>query len=787
MNRDIGNFYLCGFSVIMGHGCFNMRANGQRIKKKPTSPESRRVQILFKGIVQGVGFRPFLYRAAKRFALSGFVKNTAQGVILEVEGEKIDDFIRTVIEQPPPLSRIENYRVKDIKPLFSKKFEIVSSESDDFVDLLVSPDIAICGNCRKELFSPADRRFGYPFINCTDCGPRLTIIRSLPYDRPGTTMKVFDMCPACGKEYTDPLDRRYHAQPVSCFDCGPVLSLIRDGRLEKADPLDEAIRKLKQGSILAVKGLGGYHLACRVFSDRAIARLRKLKKRKSKPFALMGTLEMIDRHCLVSETEKEYLCSPSAPILLLERRDDSTISGLVAPGQNRIGFMIPYTPLHLLLISRMGEPLVMTSANFSGEPILYRDDFELLSGLSDLILAHNRDIQCFADDSVACVFDKKLVMVRRSRGFVPLPVDLPLPVSRNVLALGAMLKTTFTIMFKDRAIVSQYIGNTDSPVSVEAERILIKHYQKLFSFFPETVVMDKHPDYPNRLLAGEYPESEIVEIQHHRAHVGALLAENKELGKIIGISMDGTGFGDDGKIWGGECFVGDYCSLSRFGHLRYYLLPSGEQSIKEPWRFALSLLAALYGGRGYTLRFAERFRSRGLRVLESIRKNVGGIMTSSCGRLFDAVSSILGVGDFSSYDGELPSRLQALAEKSNRSDVRYPYSLEKGEDGYVLDLLPAIEDIINDTREKADRAFSFHLTLAGGLADMARRARDVTGIEKAGLTGGVFQNMLLLELTRDVLQKSGFQVLIHSRVPSNDGGISLGQAFLAAAGDMKES
>lgn len=763
-----------------------MSTHTRHLKNQPSSRKGRRVQILFRGIVQGVGFRPFLYRTAKRFHLTGFVRNTARGVILEVEGEGIENFIRFVLQQPPPLSRIESHRVKDLKPEGSKNFKIVSSKRDAVVDLLVLPDIAICRNCQQELFNPADRRYGYPFINCTDCGPRLSIIRSLPYDRADTTMSVFGMCPACSREYTDPFDRRYHAQPISCHDCGPHLFLVRNGRIENGNPLEKAIQELKQGSILAVKGLGGYHLACRASSDQAIARLRRLKKRKTKPFALMGTLEMIERQCMLSELEQKHLCSSSAPILLLERKEESTVSDLVAPKENRMGFMVPYTPLHLILVSQVGEPLVMTSANFSGEPIAHRDDFGLLAGLSDLILSHNRDIHCFADDSVARVFDRQLVMIRRSRGYVPLPIDLPFQVSKNILALGAMLKTTFCMMFRNRAIVSQYIGNTDSPASVDAELNLVSHFRKLFSFQPRVVVVDKHPEYPNRCLAAEFRQAGIVEIQHHRAHVGSLLAEKGELGDVIGIALDGTGFGDDGKIWGGECFVGNFRKLSRFGHFRYYLLPSGEQSIREPWRFALSLLASLYRDSAPALRFAARFGTRGFQVLEAILKQAGGVMTSSCGRLFDAVASMLGAGDFSSYDGELPSRLQALAEKSRRQDIPYRFSLGKREDGYGLDFLPAIEDLMADTRDKPDRAFSFHLTLARGVAEMARKAREVSGIEKAGLTGGVFQNTLLLELTRNLLEKDGFRVLMHSQVPANDGGISLGQAFLAAGGLDKE-
>jgi hydrogenase maturation protein HypF len=757
-----------------------MRIKRHFEKKEVSDLEVRRIRILFKGIVQGVGFRPFLYRSALKFELSGFVKNTARGVLLEVEGAHLDRFIRHILENPPPLSRIENHRVMDIPVENSHGFEIVSSEHNEQVDLLVSADIAICKNCRRELMTKQDRRYGYPFINCTDCGPRLTIIRTLPYDRPKTTMKKFDMCASCEKEYTDPADRRYHAQPVSCFQCGPVLNIPGDHSTDQQAIIDTASEKLKEGMVVAIKGLGGYHLACLASSDKPVIKVRKLKRRMTKPFALMGTMEMIRENCLVSAREKQILSSPSAPILLLEQKKSSNLSSHIAPGQNRIGFMLPYTPLHLLILKRVGEPLVMTSANYSGEPIIYRDDFEILSDLSDLVVSHNRDIHVFADDSVVRVFNDGLLTVRRSRGYVPLPIQLPFKVPLKTVGLGAMLKTSFAILFDDRAIVSQYIGNTDSPASIEEERILIRHYQQLFSFDPELVVLDKHPEYPNRILADDFNKSRVMEVQHHRAHVGSLLAEHGERGRILGISMDGTGFGDDGKIWGGEFFVGDCSDLARFGHLKYRLLPSGEQSIKEPWRFALSLLYDLDNDSKPVRQLAEKFNEKGKLVLDSIRNRINGIETSSCGRLFDAVAAILGIGYFSSYDGELPSLLQARAERSSKPKSIYAYSLYR-EEGYILDLLPAIGEMIRDRQGVPEKAFAFHNTLAHGFLEMAEKARSDMKIRKVGLTGGVFQNTLLLELTRNLLVKNRFEVLMHSEIPSNDNGIALGQAFLAAA------
>ncbi len=763
------------------------------MNKELTLPDERS-RILFKGIVQGVGFRPYLYRSARRFQLTGFVKNTSEGVILEVEGKNLDNFLQYILNHLPPLSEVVNYKVSKLPLQFSREFEILASENTDKSDLLVSPDIAICENCKKELSLPTDRRYQYPFINCTDCGPRLTIIQDLPYDRPKTTMAKFAMCEACSREYHHPMDRRYHAQPVSCFHCGPTLSLYDNNgiKIETENPWQEAGKKIKAGNIVAIKGLGGYHLACLASSDEALLKLRKYKNRENKPFALMGTLEMIQQNCWVSETEKKHLLSPAAPILLLKRKPRVNVSSLVAPGQDTIGFMVPYTPLHLLLLQEINQPLVMTSANISDEPIIYKDNTEELRALSDYILSHDREIYLFADDSVAQVFENRLYMVRRSRGYVPFPVTIPFHSPKIILGLGPLLKTTFTVIRGNKALTSAYIGDTESPSAIAAEKFAIQHYMKLFAFKPDIVVIDKHPGYPNRLIAREFPGAEVVEIQHHKAHVGSLLAETGETGPVIGVSMDGTGYGDDGKIWGGEFFVGNYQNLTRFGHLKYLFLPAGDQSVKEPWRFALSLLHTLYGAdhRGVT-QFAEKFGKKGHQQLEIIKNspNPFGVLTSSCGRIFDAAASILGIGYFNSYDGDLPTLVQALAEKSQGSKTCYDFSIEKEEKNRILNLLPLFHDMINDNRRVSEKAFIFHQTLANGIVSMAEQARSEYRIDKVGLTGGVFQNLLLLELTTARLKEKEFQVLIHSEIPANDGGISLGQAYLAGArywndGDM---
>ncbi|MCP4154483.1 MAG: carbamoyltransferase HypF [bacterium] len=785
------------------------------MKNSNTNPLTR-YGFLIKGIVQGVGFRPFLYRCAHKFNLTGFVKNNSQGVIMEVEGkeEDVKAFSSFIIASPPPLSQIQHCESREIPVQSSTSFEIIASEETpgEQGDLLISPDIAICKNCSDELFTPKDRRYRYPFINCTDCGPRFSIIHTLPYDRPKTTMKDFVMCANCQKEYTDPYDRRYHAQPVSCYDCGPVLSLHDRSGNSLENPLDTACQKLKEGRVVAIKGLGGYHLACKASDDQSVLRLRALKGREKKPFALMGSMEMILKNALVSGKEEELLRSVSAPILLLKKRKNNAISKEVAPDQDYIGFMLPYTPLHLLLLDTVKEPLVLTSANISDEPIIYRDTpagytgesdpagytkgtGEAESGtaalreLSDYVLSNNREIYIFADDSVARTFDNKLYMIRRSRGYVPVPLKVEFDYPGTILALGPMLKTTFTFLYKNKAMMSQHIGNTDSPASIEAEKKAIRHLMEVFGLQPDIVVMDKHPGYPNREIAAEFKDADVVEIQHHEAHVGSLLAEYGVKEKIIGISMDGTGYGDDGNIWGGEFFVGDYRGLERFGHLKYLFMPSGDLSAKEPWRFALSILHTLYGSSDIVKKFGEPMGKKAAFLLEAIEKKAGGVLTSSCGRLFDGVASILGIGNFNGYEGELPIRLQAYAQRAKPIDASYSYSIENNyqkKKCRVLNMLPAIHDIIEDERDTTIKAYLFHRTLASAVAEMAGDAAKKYGTGTVGLTGGVFQNTLLLEMTGELLKKQGLSVLIHSEVPPNDGGISLGQAYLAAGKKIKE-
>lgn len=744
-------------------------------------PQSGRLRVRFTGVVQGVGFRPFLYRAAKRFGLAGTVRNRGAGVVLEVQGVRLREFVRHVGQDAPPLSRIESVRWEKIKEKKGKEFVILESDGMGEKDVMVSPDIALCAACRKEMEDPRDRRFAYPFTNCTDCGPRFTIIAGLPYDRPKTTMKKFAMCPDCRREYTDPGDRRYHAQPVSCPNCGPRLRLIIKGRIQSRDPLEQAILLLKKGRIVAVKGIGGYHLACRADDPQALKRLRRFKGRERKPFALMATLAVIRRHCRVTAAENELLQSPQAPIVLLRARPGDRLALLSAPGQNRVGFMLPYSPLHARLISGMNGPLVMTSANLSDEPILFDDAAPELPGLCDAILSHDRPILSFADDSVMMVFGKEPCFVRRSRGYVPLPIAMPFTANKTVLALGGMLKTTFCLLDGKRAFVGPHIGDTGSNSSLAAEKRAACHFMNLFSLRPEIVAIDKHPAYPNRLLAGQFPGARIVEVQHHRAHVASVLAENGEKGPAVGIALDGTGYGDDGSIWGGEFFAGGLAGMERAGHLRSIFLPGGDAAAREPWRTALSLLAAIGDDRD-ARRLAARRGRKGAQVLESVRERRGGAMTTSCGRLFDGVASLLGLGGFNSYEGELPALLQAEAERAKPLKKTYPYALERENGMIVLDMRLSVEAMLADRRGRPERARAFHWTLANALLDMALALGRGAGTTTVALSGGVFQNILLLSMTVGLLERNGFRVLRQRRVPPNDGGVALGQAALAAAG-----
>lgn len=749
-----------------------------------------RLKIKAKGIVQGVGFRPFIYKTAHHYKLTGFVKNTSSGVEIEVQGDKVDKFVDYLKEHHPPLAKITEIKISKIPSVPSKDFLILESEEDLHRDTLISPDIAICEDCFREFNNPENRRFHYPFINCTNCGPRFTIIRDIPYDRPFTTMKDFKMCDECWREYTDPKDRRYHAQPVSCFQCGPQLKLLNNqGKSLDVDPAAHAGEMLNQNKIIAIKGLGGFHLACLADKDQLIIAIRKKKQRGNKPLAVMASLNMIQHITPLTEQEQAVLTSPSAPILILKVPPHPLISKELAPGLDSVGFILPYTPVHLMLFEYVDKPLVMTSANLSHHPIIYRQNHPDLLTLADYILTHDREINSPCDDSVVKIFNDQPYFFRRSRGYVPQPLTLSFSSPKVVLGLGPMLNNTFCMIVGDHAFPSQYLGTADNLKTVNREQQNIDQFCKMLSVQPQITAVDKHPNFPNRKLAENFPQSQLVEIQHHRAHIASLLAELQEDEPVIGIAMDGTGYGDDHKIWGGEFFIGSLQGLERVGQLKYYFLPTGEAAIHQPWRYALSLLHSLYGRGKPTVDFADKFTPQSSTVLDIVNKQNIGVFNSSCGRLFDAVASLLDLGHYSTYRGELPAILQQAAERvSGDSKLMlngYNYSINFNDNYLILDMLPAIREIIEDSRDVCLKAFYWHLSLAKALVDSSKIIRDHYHLNKVGLSGGVFQNTLLLEILTDLFKNNNFEVLIHRQLPPNDSCISLGQAVLAAKAEVR--
>lgn len=583
-------------------------------------------KIKIEGIVQRVGFRPFVYRLASSLGLKGWVLNSTQGVLIEVEGEgnNLEVFIRHLGKSYPPMARIEKMTVDYYAPKGYQEFIIKRSSQDEEKFLLISPDISTCNECREELFSPDNFRRSYPFINCTNCGPHFTIIKDVPYDRKNTTMAEFKMCSVCQAEYEDPGNRRFHAQPNACPDCGPEVQLRQDGSLcqvtnpvtpspyplppacaeskeRVSNPLEQAVELLKKGNILAIKGLGGYHLACNGEDNQAVTRLRSRKIREDKPFAIMCyDLKSVKRYCHLSQEEKELLESPQRPMLLLRKKTDCPIASAVAPNNRYLGVMLPCTPLHYLLLGQFGHALVMTSGNQSDEPIAYEDEDALrrLSSVADCFLTHNRQIMRRCDDSVARVFEGSSIILRRSRGYAPRPLRLPGTV-KEILACGAALKNTFCLTKKDHAFLSHYIGDLINLESLASFEEGIEHFQKLFNIHPEIVAYDQHPDYLSTKYAAQLltmnPELRSISVQHHHAHMVSCMAENGVREKVIGVAFDGAGYGSDGAIWGGEFLVGDCADFERVGHLQYIPLPGGDAAIREPWRMAVSYLYSIYG------------------------------------------------------------------------------------------------------------------------------------------------------------------------------------------------
>lgn len=758
-----------------------------------------RFRITITGIVQGVGFRPFVYRLATELGLTGWVNNDGSGVTVEAQStqERLSHFRRRIQAEAPPLARIGSLSCRAVPEVGGETgFLILVSSSAGEASAQLPPDSAVCPGCLRELFDPADRRFLHPFISCTDCGPRYSIITAIPYDRPATTMAAFPLCDDCRREYHDPADRRFHAQPVCCPACGPRL-MLRAGK--GGDPradgaaLDGARRMLAEGRILAVKGIGGYHLAVDAFNHEAVARLRRRKKRDEKPFAVMAPdLETVGGLAVLNDMEARLLASPEAPIVIVRRRPGSGLAPLIAPNNGWLGVMLPYTPLHHLLLAppparslsgdQEEEPsrvLVMTSGNVSDEPIACLDDdaFERLDGIADAFLTHDRPIHIRQDDSVIRVFQGEALFYRRARGYTPRACPLPFEVP-PLLAVGAELKSAICLASGDRALVSQHLGDLQNEATAGAFRQAVGHLSRLFRITPESVACDLHPDYLSSLFAEE-TGLPLVRVQHHHAHLAACMADNGLTGEVVGLIFDGTGYGEDGTIWGGEVLAGGYDGVRRAAHFQPVRLPGGDAAVRQPWRMALSCLHRTLGDAALEIDHpVARCLGDAERPLFAamLARGINSPLTSSCGRLFDAAAAITGLRCAVSYDGQAPIELEALAETSGDSGC-YPFELNEN-----IDLMPAFPAMLDDLRRgvaPAVMARRFHATVAAAAVESCCRAASEAGLMRAVLSGGVFQNRLLAEMVYSGLSSRGLQVFSHRLTPPNDGCIALGQAAVA--------
>ncbi|HUL33649.1 MAG TPA: carbamoyltransferase HypF [Candidatus Eisenbacteria bacterium] len=744
------------------------------------------------GIVQGVGFRPFVYRLANECGLTGVIANTPAGVSIEVQGdaEAVEQFLTRLPKEVPPLARITGFAPQDAEIREETSFQIAASRMDEAPRVLISPDAAVCEDCYREMMNPRDRRFHYPFINCTNCGPRFTIIRDIPYDRERTSMAAFQMCPACQAEYNNPVSRRFHAQPNACWDCGPqVLLLGPDGtRMDVPEPIRETARLLQQGAVVAVKGLGGFHLACDAQNETAVDKLRERKRRVEKPFAIMVRgAEDAARFCVVEDAAKRLLTSVERPIVLLPRRPEVAFAAGVAPGNRFLGVFLPYTPLHhLLLQSGKFGALVMTSGNLSEEPIAIDNEEAVrrLHKLADAFLVHDRGIVRRCDDSVARVAAGQPQKMRRARGFVPVPVHLEKEMT-PVLAVGGELKNTVCVVRGSEAFLSQHVGDLENLESYRFFEEAVQHLQRILETEPKVIAHDLHPDYFSTKWAQEREGVELVGVQHHHAHVAACMAENHLDGKVIGFSLDGTGYGTDGAIWGGEVLVADYSGFERAGHLEYVPLPGGSAAIHEPWRMALSYLVKHYGKEieKLELPFLAGMDSGKLQVvLQMIEREIHSPRTSSCGRLFDAVAALLGLRGTVNYEAQAAIELE-MAARDSSSEGAYPLDMNFQAGTWQIGTKSLFEWLLRDIRKQAnvsDMSRKFHNGLALVFVDLGERIRDKTGINRVCLSGGCFLNALLLETMIAELRERAFEVFFHTEVPAGDGGISLGQAVIAA-------
>jgi hydrogenase maturation protein HypF len=749
---------------------------------------AKRVKV--NGVVQGVGFRPFIFQLAEQYGLRGEVANTSSGVTIQIEGlaEHVAAFERDLSTKRPPLAYIVEISSQPDTIRHFAGFSIAKSKGEAKTSTLISPDVSVCNDCLGELLDPDDRRYHYPFINCTNCGPRYTIIDDIPYDRPKTSMRYFNMCAACQSEYDDPHNRRFHAQPNACADCGPHVNLYdhRRNPIAKEDPIGKATDLLKQGYILAIKGLGGYHLAVDAADTHAVRRLRSRKLREEKPFALMSRdLETIRRYALAGAAEEKILTSIQRPIVLLRKKNPNCISTEVAPNNKYFGVMLPYTPLHYLLLKPGFAALVMTSGNLSDEPIAIDNDdaFERLSGIADYFLIHNREIYLRSDDSIVRHHAGARRFLRRSRGFVPIPIFLKNPIP-SILACGAELKNTICVTKQDKAFLSQHIGDLENLATYEFLKLTVAHLKRILGIDPEIIAFDLHPDYLSTRFAQEQPAALKIQVQHHHAHIVSCMAEHRLEGPVIGLSFDGTGYGRDGAIWGGEILIAEEHDFERAGHLAYVAMPGGAAAIKAPWRMAVSYLQDAFGQDLFELGLPvlKKIENDKLTIVsEMISKGVNAPLTSSLGRLFDGVAAICGIRNQVNFEGQAAMELEMLAADAAGSTYEYKWL---SEDAYKILPAPIILGVVKDLQDGkpvADISAKFHRTLICLFVDLCTVLRKERDLNRVVLSGGVFQNSTLLTGLANALEARNFSVFSHQQVPTNDGGISLGQAVVAAA------
>jgi hydrogenase maturation protein HypF len=750
------------------------------------------LRVAVKGIVQGVGFRPFVYQLAHQYGLNGEVANTSSGVTVHVEGgrEAVEAFVRDLGKKSPPLAHITEVLKSHEVPGGYKDFTIKASQREALRQTLISPDMAICDDCLRELLDPGDRRFRYPFINCTNCGPRYTIIEDVPYDRPNTSMKHFPMCDQCQQEYDDPLNRRFHAQPNACPACGPQVALYKNqgNRVLVRDPIEATAELLKKGCVVAIKGLGGFHLAVDGEKSDAVIRLRRRKHREEKPLALMSyDLVRIGRYAHIEPEDESLLTSPQRPIVLLKKKDPNPLSPEISPRNKYFGVMLPYTPLHYLLLGHDFTALVMTSGNITEEPIAIDNEeaFARLGTIADYFLIHNRDIYLRSDDSIARNVGGSIRFIRRSRGYIPTPVFLQGEIPQ-VLACGAALKNTVCLTKGKDAFVSQHIGDLENLETYRFFEETIGHMKRILDINPQIVAHDLHPDYLSTRWAQEQECVQRIGVQHHHAHVVSCMAEHGLDGSVLGLSFDGTGYGTDGSIWGGEVLIAQHREFTRAAHLARVSMPGGDAAIREPWRMAVSYLHHAFGPGFVDLKLPllHRIEKKRIEIIqEMITKGVNIIPTSSLGRLFDGIASILGIRDRVAYEGQAAMELEMALERGTRGQ-HYTCGWEDVGGSYQIPVDPVVRGVVKDMErglEVCEISTKFHTTLIRLFSDLCAHLREETGLGRVVLSGGVFQNAALLKGLKEGLEKRDFQVFAHRLVPANDGGISLGQAVVAAA------